>query len=234
LSAIDYRVVLVSPRNPLNMGAAARAMSNFGVTDLVAVSPFAEGWRDARSAVGAEKVLKDARSFPMSEALDGCHLVLGTTAARNREIRQPVIDLPDVRAFIAERLPSGGRVALLFGSEKRGLANRDLERCHALLRVPTGKATPSMNLSHAVAVVCYELSRGPSGAATSPASPVDEPTMQQLEDLVSKGLVALERIGYMTDLPKKVQSEKLRRKFLRWRMTRQDAAFLQAFFKRVK
>jgi TrmH family RNA methyltransferase len=236
---IRYRVVLVSPRNPLNIGAAARAMANFGLDDLAAVSPFAAGWREARSAVGAERLLREARSVSMSDALSDCHLVLGTTAARRREIRKPLIELPGARDFIDERLPSGGRVALLFGSEKRGLANRDLERCHALLRVPTDAKTPSMNLSHAVAVVCYELGRNRPPTFPLPhkggGERLDEPpTVEQLDDLVQKGLGALERVGYMKDLPKAVQSEKLRRKFLRWRMTRSDSAFLQAFFKRVK
>lgn len=214
------------------MGAAARAMANFGLDDLVAVSPFGAGWREARSAVGAERLLKEARSTTMAEALKDCRLVLGTTAARRRELRKPLVPLPELLEFVAERAPTG-KVAILFGSEKRGLTNRDLERCHAILHVPTSEATPSMNLSHAVAVTAYELAR--NGASGHPIeAPAEEPpTVEQLEDLVAKALGALERVGYMQDLPKGVQKEKLRAKFLRWRMTRQDAAFLQAFFKRV-
>jgi tRNA/rRNA methyltransferase len=218
------------------MGAAARAMSNFGLSDLAIVQPYAVAWTEARSAVGAEELIKSAKSVSMTKALHGCHLVLGTTAGQRRELRQPMLSLPKLPGYIKERLPDGGRVAILFGSEKRGLANEDLERCHALLRVPTSDKTPSMNLSHAVAVTAYELARAskpskPKAASIRPGA--EPPTAEQLEDLLQKALAALARIDFMQDLPKNVQTEKLRRKFVRWRMSRSDAAFLQAFFKRV-
>ena len=162
-------VVLVSTRNPLNLGAAARAMSNFGFTDLRVVNPYDLAFREARSAVGAGEILNSAREYKaVAEAVADCSLVVGTTAARNRKLEHTVRDLKEGARFIRKAIRSGG-AAVLFGSEKRGLSNRDLSYCHWLLRIPTRADHPSMNLGQAVAVCLYELARG---AASSPGSRV--------------------------------------------------------------
>src|SRR5215467_12651267 len=90
----DLAVVLVRPRNPLNIGAAARGMSNFGAHRLRLVNPYAVAFREARSAVGATAVLKDAQEFKsVAEAVADCSLVLGTTAVRNRALQHPLRQL---------------------------------------------------------------------------------------------------------------------------------------------
>jgi tRNA C32,U32 (ribose-2'-O)-methylase TrmJ len=114
--ADDVRFVLVRVRNPLNIGAAARAMANFGLSDLAAVEPFGPAWREARSAVGAEDLLRRARELSLPEALADRQLVLGATAAKRRGLQQPVVALPGLGGFLRERLPDRGRVAVLFGS----------------------------------------------------------------------------------------------------------------------
>ena len=112
-------VVLVGTRNPLNIGAAARAMSNFGVSELRLVNPYNPSFREARSAVGAAPLLKKALQFStLAEAVRDCSLAVGTTAATNREPQQPLRSLDDGAKSIRRRLRSD-RVALLFGSEKR-------------------------------------------------------------------------------------------------------------------
>jgi tRNA/rRNA methyltransferase len=152
-------VVLVSPRNPLNIGAAARAMNNFGFARLRVVNPYELAFREARSAVGASEVLRRAGEFAgVAEAVADCQLVIGTTAARNRQLRQPLRALPDGARLIRSRLGSS-RMALLFGPEKRGLSNEDLSHCHWLLRIPTCQEHGSMNLGQAVAVCLYDLVR---------------------------------------------------------------------------
>src|SRR5262249_12366521 len=89
-------VVLVSPRNPLNIGAVARAMSNFGFPDLRLVNPYEVAFREARSAVGATKLLARAREFKnVAEAIADCSLIAGTTAARKREVTHDLLSLPD-------------------------------------------------------------------------------------------------------------------------------------------
>jgi tRNA/rRNA methyltransferase len=140
-------VVLVRPRNPLNIGAAARAMSNFGARRLRLVNPFAPGFREARSAVGASDLLHQAEEFKtVAEAVSDCALVVGTTAVRNRVLQQPLRRLDEhARTTIRTQLQTEG-VALLFGSEKIGLTNRDFSHCHWLLNIPTSQKNISMNL----------------------------------------------------------------------------------------
>src|SRR5262250_283051 len=126
IQADRLRVVLVAARNPLNIGAAARAMSNFGFSRLRVVNPYEVAFREAQSAVGAEKLLKSAEQFDsVTAAVADCTLVVGTTAIGNRSPRQPVHLLPAAAAKIRRRLRAGP-VALLFGSEKWGLSNEDL------------------------------------------------------------------------------------------------------------
>lgn len=155
-------VVLVSTRNPLNIGAAARAMSNLGFLRLRVVNPYEASFREARSAVGAAPVLAGAEEYKtVADAVVDCSLVVGTTAARNRELHHPLKLLQEGAPILRKHLRSG-RVALLFGSEKRGLSNADLSHCHWLLHIPTRAEHVSMNLGQAVAVCLYELARDSS------------------------------------------------------------------------
>ncbi|MGH9689720.1 MAG: RNA methyltransferase [Candidatus Acidiferrales bacterium] len=157
----NLRVVLVATRNPLNIGAAARAMSNFGFCHLRVVNPYEPAYREARSAVGASDLLASAEEYgTIAEAVADCTLVVGTTAVRNRNLQQPVRRLDSGGILIRKRLGSS-RVALLFGSERVGLSNEDLSHCHWLVRIPTCEQNISMNLGQAVAVCLYELMRDP-------------------------------------------------------------------------
>lgn len=180
----NLRVVLVSTRNPLNIGAAARAMSNFGFSHLRVVNPYEPAYREARSAVGAASVLANAEEFDsVADAVADCTMVVGTTAVGHRELHHPLRRLEDGAKIIRKQLArasasqretgrkTGGhkcvtsnRVAFLFGSEKFGLTNEDLSHCHWLLHVPTSAQNISMNLGQAVAVCLYELIRGSQNA----------------------------------------------------------------------
>jgi len=133
----NLRVVLVGTRNPLNIGAAARATSNFGVQHLRLVRPYEVAFRGARSAVGAAEVMAGAIEFKtVGKAVADCRLVVGTTAAARRELQQELRRLEVGGRAIRKQLASGP-VALLFGSEKRGLSNDDMSYCHWLMRIPT-------------------------------------------------------------------------------------------------
>ena len=185
--------MLVSTRNPLNIGAAARAMGNFGFSALRVVNPYEPSFREARSAVGAAKTLAGAVEYSsLPEAVADCTLVVGTTAARHRELQQPLRALAEGARMIRKRLGSG-RVALLFGSEKRGLLNQDLSHCHWLMRIPTHEALPSMNLGQAVAICLYELARSGAKAHASQkdrsakAADLDRFSLLLLELLATSG-----------------------------------------------
>jgi tRNA/rRNA methyltransferase len=160
VSELDQlRVVLVASRNPLNIGAAARAMSNFGCAHLRVVNPYEPAFREARSAVGASELLASAEIYAnVAEAVSDCTLVVGTTAVRHRVLQQPLHRLEYGGRLIRRHLASSG-VALLFGSERVGLSNEDISHCHWLMRIPTREENISMNLGQAVAVCLYELAR---------------------------------------------------------------------------
>src|SRR5579862_2172681 len=165
------RIVLVAARNPLNIGAAARAMSNFGFSRLRVVVPYEAAFREARSAVGASAVLSNAEEYEtVAEAVADCTLVVGTTAVRHRELQHPLRRLEYGARLIRKRMQTS-RVALLFGSEKYGLSRKDLSHCHWLMRIPTREEHISMNLGQAVAVCLYELIRDDRLAGASEKQP---------------------------------------------------------------
>jgi TrmH family RNA methyltransferase len=151
-------VILVSPRNPLNIGAAARAMANFGFAHLTVVAPFAPNWLEAKSAIGALELLQKAKSAEhLAEAVARCTLVLGTGTLTHRKPEQPVVSLPDLAPIVQSELARAGRIALVFGGEKHGLTREDLSHCNLLVEIPTDAHQPSMNLGQSVAVCLYEL-----------------------------------------------------------------------------
>jgi TrmH family RNA methyltransferase len=204
------RVVLVATRNPLNIGAAARAMSNFGCAHLRVVNPYEPAFREARSAVGASSVLAAAEQFKtVAEAVADCTLVVGTTAVRTRELQHQVRRLEDGARLIRRRLGASrvavrlgeSRVAIMFGSEKTGLSNADLSHCNWLMRIPTHEKNISMNLGQAVAVCLYELVRDPKAARQpeklplAAAAEIERITAVLLEGLLVSGYLTLRRVS---------------------------------------
>lgn len=173
-------VVLVSTRNPLNIGAAARAMSNFGIRNLRLVKPYEPGFLEARSAVGAAATLEGARIFStLAEAVADCALVIGTTGGRDRHLDRPLLRLQDAAPLVGQET-TRGMVAIVFGSEKRGLSNDDLSYCHWTMHIPTAEDHISMNLGQAVAVSLYEITRAPAIVPASAMSvPVSTPNQQE-------------------------------------------------------
>ena len=191
----NMRVVLVAARNPLNIGAAARAMSNFGFSQLRVVNPYQVAFREARSAVNATDLLAQAQEFAtVAEAIADCKLVVGTTAIRHRELHHPLKVLKDGARTILKTLPASP-VALLFGSERFGLSNEDMSHCHWLMHIPTRDDHISMNLGQAVAVCLYELARETKIAtskkqdATAQARELDRITALLVETLLKSEFI---------------------------------------------
>lgn len=177
------------PRNPLNIGAAARAMANFGLTRLTVVAPYAPHWREARSAVGAPELLAEARlTENLAEACAQATLVLGTGTSSTRKAEQPILTLPDLPALLDRELASGGRIAIVFGPEKHGLTREDLALCHRMIEIPTSSHQPSMNLGQAVAVCLYEMTIHAGllvPLSTTPTTPATSERLERLADLVA-------------------------------------------------
>lgn len=224
-------VVLVRTRNPLNIGAAARALSNFGVSEFRLVNPYDASFREARSAVGAAQLLKNAERFSsLSEAIADCTLVVGTTAATNRELQQPLLALPHGAKSIRHHL-SSSRAAVLFGSEKRGLSNDDLSHCNWLMRIPTGTAHASMNLGQAVAICLYELAR--SGRAKPAAQQVPTASSDMEERINESLFMCLKHSGYTKPGAEAVSLRKLRQMVRRLRLQEQDAQTLVGMLRQI-
>lgn len=190
------RVVLVATRNPLNIGAAARALSNFGFEHLRVVKPYEPAFREASSAVGASALLANAEHYgTVAEAVADCSLVVGTTAIRRRVLHHPVHRLERGARLIRRRL-SSGPVALLFGSEKIGLSNDDLSHCHWLLHIATHERNISMNLGQAVAVCLYELVRDPKAAGHREKPEIAE--AREVERITAALIAVLRESGYLS------------------------------------
>jgi TrmH family RNA methyltransferase len=203
-------VVLVRPRNPLNIGAVARAMSNFGFRRLRVVNPYEVAFRDARSAVGAVDLLSNAEKYSkVAEAIADCGLVVGTTAVHRRVLQNPLRRLDEDGGRLIREELSSGRVALLFGSEKVGLSTADFTHCHWLLHVPALPDYISMNLGQAVAVCLYEIARNVNGER--PAEEMARASAGELEMITSILLDSLRVSGYVKPGTEVVMEEKARR-----------------------
>jgi tRNA/rRNA methyltransferase len=226
------RVVLVAPRNPLNIGAAARAMSNFGFSQLQVVNPYEVAFRDARSAIGASPVLLKAQEYStVAEAIADCTLVVGTTAVRHRQLQQPLKILAHGASLILKRL-NKSPVALLFGSEKWGLSNDTLSHCHWVLHIPTRKEHQSMNLGQAVAICLYELTRGkPARVAEERRPSASSGTVERITETL---LAALRESEYVNPKTGQLAEEKLRRMIRRFKLESADAEVLLGMLHKIR
>ena len=221
------RIVLVGPRNPLNIGAAARAMANFGLDDLVLVRPYTKAWQEARSARAGAPLLRSARTAAsLPEAVAGCDWVVGTTAGTARTPELPLEDW----STLAASLPRA-RVALLFGSEKTGLSVEDISHCHRLARIATCFGAPSMNLGQAVAVCAYEWARQEPASTLPREAAIGAP---ELERVLETWYPLLEQIGAVRPAHRASQTRALREMLVRWRLLPKDETRLLGLARQVR
>ena len=204
-------------------------MSNFGFSCLRVVRPYDVAFREAKSAVGATELLKSAGEYDnLVDAVSDCSLVVGTTAARDRELHHPVRTLPEGTAMVRRKLQRG-RVAILFGSEKRGLSNEDFSHCDWLIRIPTEPKQPSMNLGQAVAVCLYEIAR--SGPKQRQAQTPSDPTAADRERLASTLLETLRASEYSQSGKEELQ--KIRRLVHRLSLSTEDSQLLLGMLRQM-
>jgi TrmH family RNA methyltransferase len=231
------RVVLVDVRNPLNIGAAARAMSNFGFPHLRLVNPYEVAFQNARSAVGAAATLASAQVFKtVAEAVADCSLVVGTTAVGHRDLQHSLLFL-EAGASIIRTHTASALCAILFGSEKFGLSNEDMSHCHWLMRIPTRDEHSSMNLGQAVAICLYELVRDPQAAAsrTTTAGIAKGPsaTAEEIERITDTLLDALRASEYPKLNTSKSFHAAVRRMIRRMKLPQGDAEFLLGMLRQM-
>ena len=212
------RVVLVRPREPGNVGSAARVVANFGLGELVLVQPTPRrryrpgGWKPgdpeppaatepmtqypmARAfAAGGGEVLARARIVPdLAAAIDDCVAAAAFTA-RSRVRREPAPRTPRECAPELLARAADGPVALVFGPEDRGLSNRDLDRCNLLVHIPANSDYPVLNLAASVAVAVYELASGNRVPGPAPAPPAP---MAELEHLYRRFHELLTQVRFL-------------------------------------
>lgn len=226
------RIVLVEPRNPLNIGAAARAMYNFGFEDLWLVDPWEKAFREAKSAMGGAKVLQNARmTSSFAEALGDASLIVGTSAAKGRSTDLVQKELTTAGHAIRTQLESGP-AAILFGPEKYGLSREHLSHCDWLLEIPTNPDCPSMNLGQAVALICYEIARHARAIPElkTPASV----SAQERDRILGLLLPLLTDSGFIFEGSEEAQTQKVRRWITRLRLAPSDSQLLMAMLRQLR
>ncbi len=236
----DIRVILVHPTHPGNVGAVARAMKNMGLRQLVLVAPCALPDPEAHArAAGADDVLAAARSVAtLEQAIAGCSLVIGTSA-RSRAIAWPSLD-PRAAAEIMVAESAQGEVALVFGSERTGLTNEQLDRCHYTVSIPADPQFSSLNLACAVQVMAYEIRQaecpqesGAAGADRSGAGthPVGSEDMERFYAHLEQVLV---EIGFLDQANPRKLMRRLMRLFNRSRPDSNEMNILRGILTAVQ
>ena len=238
-------VVLVGARNPSNIGASARAMRDFGFSDLRFVNEYAAPFQaaqleSAKSAVGAADVMRNARAFDsVADALADCTFSLGTTAIGGRQLSRPILPLTEAtQQIITELAGPHSRVALLFGSEKTGLTNEQLSHCQTLVNIPMFAPSDarhlSMNLGQAVAVCLYELSRGGfENSRDLPAVHETQITADTRERLTQFLVEAMNATGYSRRFPANAREHVVRQLAAQLGRSPDEAATWMGFFRQV-
>ncbi len=228
----NIAIVLVHTTHPGNIGAAARAMKNMGLSQLRLVEPklFPHAEATARAS-GADDVLAAAGVFPtLDAAVADCTLVVGASA-RQRTIPWPVLG-PRETAAAAWAAAEQGRVALVFGRENSGLTNAELDRCQYLVQIPTNPEYSSLNLAAAVQVLAYELRMAvsaevppaPAAAADEADGPASAAELEGLYGHLEQTLVELDFLA--PDNPRQLM-RRLRRLFNRSRLERMEVNILR-------
>ncbi len=228
---MNCRVVLVRPRDPNNIGAAARAMKNFGFRDLAIVSPHPPVWDEVVSAINAMDLVRSARVFEsLAEAVADRTLVIGTTDPTRLESSHSLLTPRDLSGQLAQ---SSQPTAIVFGPEKHGLTNDDLSYCHRIMTIPTLPDCPSMNLGQAVAICCYELAISDREPAQG-AVPVDSANSGNVEKALDLALDLLRRSDYIIPGAEPHLAIQLRTSLLRFSMTENEVNRLIGALRKIK
>ncbi|UZW63279.1 RNA methyltransferase [Lysobacter enzymogenes] len=237
------RVVLVGTQHPGNIGSAARAMKTMGLSRLILAAPEKAPDRDSYAlAAGADDVLAAATVVPdLAAAVADCHFVLGCTA-RSRRIALEQFDPRQAAALCEARARAGSEVALVFGRERTGLENHELQLCHAAVHIPANPAYSSLNLAAAVQVLSYELRMASLAASAPAAAPAPAPAAivgdggdrreppashAQMEGFFGQLGQALDAIDFHKGRTPEAAMHKLRRLFLRAQLDEREVRLLR-------
>lgn len=230
-------IILVEPQLAENIGMAARAMANFGLSELRLVSP-KNGWpkKGAHSAAsGASHVLDGAKLYPTArEAVADLNFVLATTA-RERDQMKRVLGPDEAASQMLARLAAGQGVGILFGRERVGLTNDEIALADAIVTFPVDPRFSSLNLAQAVLLVAYEWFKGLSGGALPFATerrspPAPREMVVSFFDYVE---AELEAVNFYPEDKKPVMARNMRDIFHRLELTEQEVRTLRGAFRAI-
>jgi tRNA (cytidine32/uridine32-2'-O)-methyltransferase len=234
---MSIRIVLVGTSHPGNIGSAARAMKTMGLESLYLVAPERFPAPEATAlAAGADDVLQNAVVVPdVSTAIADCGLVVGTTS-RSRHLSWRIVEPREAALEIAAASQSS-QVAILFGTERTGLHNDDLQLCHTLLTIPTGAAYTSLNLAMAVQVVAYEVClalRDRGSAVTRGGGPVSLASAGEMEKFYGHLEQVLEEVDFRDRTESGHLMARLRRLFQRTVLDQNEVNILRGILTAVQ
>jgi TrmH family RNA methyltransferase len=231
---MSIRIVLVGTTHPGNIGACARAMKNMGMTELALVDPrhFPHEEATARAS-GADDILDNARVVPtLGEAIADCVFTAGASA-RSRAIDWPSLEPRECAARLLEEA-ARGPAAVVFGPEKSGLSNADLDLCDVLLTIPTNPGFSSLNLAMAVQVITYELRLAGRDAPAEEREPdVPPATSEELEYFYAHLEQTLKDIHFLDPENPRTLMRRLRRLFIRARVDKNEVNILRGILTAV-
>ncbi|MFQ5609260.1 MAG: RNA methyltransferase [Woeseiaceae bacterium] len=230
---MSIRIVLVGTTHPGNIGAVARAMKNMGLDDLALVSPryFPHDEATARAS-GADDLLENATVVDtLGEAIADCVYVAGASA-RSRSIGWPCLDAKDAAARLIQE-NAAGKVAAVFGAEKSGLSNSELDHCDTLLTIPTNPEFSSLNLAMAVQVLTYEIRAALSDKPPEYDDDTPLATSSELEHFYAHLEKVLLDVNFLDpDNPRHLM-RRMRRMFIRARPDKNEINILRGFLTAV-
>jgi TrmH family RNA methyltransferase len=234
---MSIRIVLVGTSHPGNIGSSARAMKTMGLEDLWLVAPERFPAPEATAlAAGADDVLQNARVVPdLRAAIADCGLVVGTTA-RGRHLSWRIAE-PREAALEIAAASQASKVAILFGTERTGLSNEDLQLCHTLLTIPTGQVYTSLNLAMAVQVVTYEVClalRDRGSAVTRGEGPVPLASSAEMEKFYGHLQQVLDEINFKDRTESGHLMARLRRLFHRTVLDENEVNILRGILTAVQ
>ena len=221
------RIVLVNTSHPGNIGAAARAMKNMGLSELCLVDPQRYPSAEATArASGADDLLARAKCFAtLDEAIADAVLVIGASA-RSRSLPVPRLD-PRACAKVVYEQPEAQAAAILFGRERTGLTNEELDRCHYLVQIPSNPDYPSLNIAAAVQVIVYELRVLAGDGVNADQAAIDYATAEQMEHFYQHLEETLVELEFLDPANPKQLMRRLRRLFGRTRPDQNEINILR-------
>ncbi len=228
----NISIVLVGTKTPGNIGSVARCMMNMGLSRLILVRPPLDRGKEAtKLAAGAEKILQKSMQFEtLKEAVSDCGLVIGTSRHTSRHRKN--IHTPRQMAEQALPLLSSNKIAFVFGREVNGLDNEDIALCHQLISIPASDAFPSLNLSHAVMVVAYELFT--AAQAKLPPAERSLAPVAELENFYEHLQELLEQVGFIDKAHPERMMVSLRQLFGRARLDSRDVSILRGILSQME